>query len=224
MKVAVRVERWATWHEGDPAPRVDFLAPMQRRRLSPLARVTLEVMWQLVPPEQHLPTVFASRHGEVISTHRMLTELVKKEPLSPAEFSHSVHNAIVGQASIFRHDRSESVSVSAGDDTLAAGFLEAAGLLLDFDQVLVAAYDEPVPEPYRTEMPQENERWVVVALLGRGAPNLVIERDDHSEPAAINGGGATSRALKSLLASTENASMRQVGEHHDWVWSHHVVA
>ena len=181
-------------------------------------------MWQLVPPERHLPTVFASRHGEVISTHHMLTELVKKEPLSPAEFSHSVHNAIVGQASIFRHDRSESVSISAGDDTLAAGFVEAAGLLLDFERVLLAAYDEPVPDPYRAEMPQENERWVLVALLGRGEPNLVIERDEQSVPEALKGGVATSRALKALLGSTTGAPLRQTGEHHDWVWSHHVVA
>ena len=154
----------------------------------------------------------------------MLTELVKKEPLSPAEFSHSVHNAIVGQASIFRHDRSESVSVSAGDDTLAAGFVEAAGLLLDVEAVLVAAYDEPVPEQYRLEMPQENERWVLAALVTRGPANLVIERDDHAGPEALNGGVATSRALKQLLSNPSSSSLRQTGEHHDWVWSRHVVA
>ena len=57
-------------------------------------------MWRVVTPAEHLPTVFASRHGEVRSTQKMLAQLVAHEPLSPVEFSHSVHNSIAGQASI----------------------------------------------------------------------------------------------------------------------------
>lgn len=218
MKVVVHVERWAAWSEGDPAPRVDFLLPLQRRRVSPLARMVLDVVWRVVPPAEHLPTVFASRHGEVSSTHRMLTQLVAHEPLSAAEFSHSVHNSIVGQASIFRHDRSESVAVSAGADTLPSGFIEAAGLLLDHERVLLAIYDEPVPEPYLKEMPTETERWALAVLLTRAPANVVLERQAQRDPSAMVRAAEVGRALPALFSGGD--PVRQSGEQSDWVWSH----
>jgi len=199
---------------------------MQRRRLSPLARTTLEVMWRVVPPEQHLPTVFASRHGEIISTRHMLGQLVAGEALSPTEFSHSVHNSLAAQASIFRRDHSESVAVSAGDDTLACAFVEAAGLLLDAEQVLVAAYDEPLPESYLAALPEENQRWALVALLTRGEPTLRLERAERTPGSrSVHGGVATSRALAAMLAggAGASASVRQASGAHDWLWSRDVT-
>lgn len=221
MRVVVHVERWAAWKEGDPAPRVDFLSPIQRRRLSPLARVALDAMWRVVASAEHLPTVFASRHGEVSSTYRMLNQLVAHEPLSPAEFSHSVHNSIVGQASIFRHDHSESVAVSAGADTLPAGFIEAAGLLLNFERVLLAVYDEPVPEPYLKEMPTETERWALVALLTRAPANLVLERSSERDASALVRAAEVGRALPGVVQG--GGAVRQAGESSDWLWSRDVT-
>lgn len=222
MMFGVRVERWAAWHEGDAPPRVEFVTPIQRRRLSPLARIVLESVWQVVLPGEHLPSVFASRHGEVLSTHHMLTQLAAAEPLSPAEFSHSVHNSVVGQASIFRGDRSEATALSAGADTVASALTEAACLLVDAEAVLVAAYDEGLPAAYTPDMPHENERWALVMVLRRGEPNLFVRRGELRE-GALQGGVATSRAVRALLATEGHGEVRQRGERNDWVWSRHVA-
>ena len=49
--------------------------------------------------------------------------------LSPARFSHSVHNTQVGLFSIWARNPLPSVSVAAGAETFAHGFLEAVGRL-----------------------------------------------------------------------------------------------
>src|SRR6185436_1154869 len=50
----------------DGAPAVKFVPAMQRRRLSRLSRIALQVAFDACPPElrSQVPTVFASRHGE----------------------------------------------------------------------------------------------------------------------------------------------------------------
>lgn len=222
MKVAVGVDRWAAWHPREPIPRVDFLPPMQRRRLSPLARVALDTMWRVVEPNEHLPTIFASRHGEIQSTCRMLWRLCAGEPLSAVEFSHSVHNALVGQASIFRGDCSESVALCAGSDTLPMAMVEAAGLLLTHEAVLVVACDEPLPWLHRVELPCETERWALVMRLHRQRPTIEIESCE-AHGAALKGSASISRGVAQLLAKATETLTHQ-GERTCWQWSRRHVA
>ena len=135
------------------APHLDFLPPMQRRRLSPLARGVFACAWPLAEGRAPMPLVFASRHGETTRNFGQLHALAADELLSPTAFGLSVHNAIAAQWSIIRRETAESVALSVEDDGLEHAFLEAAML---FDQghenVLVVLAEERPPGPYT--------RWV----------------------------------------------------------------
>jgi len=131
------------------APRLDFLPPMQRRRLSAMARGVFACAWPLAQPGSNLPLVFASRHGETSRSFPLLQTLAAEEPLSPTSFCLSVHNAIAAQWSILRGETAESVALSAEEDGLEHAFIEA-GLLLSagHKQVLVVIAEESPPEAY----------------------------------------------------------------------------
>ncbi|PTR22789.1 beta-ketoacyl synthase-like protein [Luteibacter sp. OK325] len=143
------IERWRAWAPGveEPAdwagwsaapraledngeqPACDFVAPMQRRRLSRLARIVMHAAWPLCEDDEQLPFVYASRHGETTRTFAMLDEIGRDAPLSPTQFGLSVHNAIAGQWSILRGQRGESVAIAGEADTFEHAIVEAAALL-----------------------------------------------------------------------------------------------
>jgi len=128
-------------------PDVNFLPAMQRRRLSPLARMLFYAAWPLVEEHERLPLVFVSRHGETPRTLALLQELARGEPLSPAGFSLSVHHAPAGLWSIVRGDDSEMSALAAAGDGLEHGVLEACGLLAEGAPaaLLVVAEQSPAP-------------------------------------------------------------------------------
>jgi len=149
-------QRWA--REEDTAtesstearpPRLDFLPPMQRRRLSSMARTVFSCAWPLAEQHPNMPLVFASRHGETSRSFPLLQTLAADEPLSPTSFCLSVHNAIAAQWSILRGETAESVALSSADDGLEHAFVEA-GLLLSagHSQVLVVIAEESPPKAY----------------------------------------------------------------------------
>jgi hypothetical protein len=147
---------WLQWAEhpycplGEQrAPRLDFLPPMQRRRLSPLARAVFECAWPLAAERPPMPLVFASRHGETTRNFGLLQALAADEPLSPTAFGLSVHNAIAAQWSIIRRETTESIALSVEDDGLEHAFLEAAMLFGEgHEDVLVVLAEERPPAPY----------------------------------------------------------------------------
>lgn len=130
------VDDWQAWsrqpvvlQSSNAAPDVSFLPAMQRRRLSRLARMAFSVGWPLAEGLEQLPLVFISRHGETPRTFDILSDLAADQPLSPTQFSLSVHNAVIGLWSIMRGETSEMTALAAAGDGLEHGMLEAAALL-----------------------------------------------------------------------------------------------
>ncbi|KAB0493880.1 beta-ketoacyl synthase chain length factor [Pseudomonas vancouverensis] len=150
------VDDWQAWSrqpvvlaDNDAAPDVSFLPAMQRRRLSRLARMAFSVGWPLADGRQDLPLVFISRHGETPRTVDILTDLAHDQPLSPTQFSLSVHNAIIGLWSIMRGETSEMTALAAAGDGLEHGMLEAAALLNEGEPaVLLVITEERPPQAY----------------------------------------------------------------------------
>lgn len=138
-------------------PDVSFLPAMQRRRLSRLARMLFHVAWPLAEGQGPLPLVFASRHGETPRTLAILNELAKGEPLSPTQFSLSVHNAIIGLWSILREDRSEMTAMAAAGDGLEQAMVEASGMLAEGAPAVLLVIAEELPPdlytPYIDDVP-----------------------------------------------------------------------
>jgi hypothetical protein len=159
------IERWRAWAPGveEPAdwadwtaaprtledhgeqPACDFVAPMQRRRLSRLARIVMHAAWPLCEDDEQLPFVYASRHGETTRTFAMLDEIGRDAPLSPTQFGLSVHNAIAGQWSILRGQRGESVAIAGEADTFEHAIVEAAALLGDGAAAVIVVMAEERP-------------------------------------------------------------------------------
>jgi Beta-ketoacyl synthase, N-terminal domain len=140
-----RVLRWSAWAPGIETPdawrawcaapvplaptghpEARFLPAMLRRRCSPLTRIALTAAWGCVGEGElgRVRTVFASRHGSVNESIEMIEQVVQRARLSPAQFSHTVHNAQAGLFCIAAQNRQASCSLAGHVDTFACGYLE----------------------------------------------------------------------------------------------------
>ena len=177
---------WQHWAEhpycplGDQAAaRLDFLPPMQRRRLSPLARGVFACAWPLADGYPDMPFVFASRHGETTRNFGLLESLAADEPLSPTAFGLSVHNGVGAQHSILRGMRSNAVCVASSWATPEAGVVEALGLLHEgAGEVLLVCYDAPLPGAYAGfhDEAMVDFAWAALLTLPQaGAPRFALQ-------------------------------------------------
>ncbi|WP_342623560.1 beta-ketoacyl synthase chain length factor [Pseudomonas alkylphenolica] len=215
---------WQRWSQAtqaftptDQAPDVSFLPAMQRRRLSRLARMAFAVGWPLAEGWRDLPLVFVSRHGETPRTYAILSDLARQQPLSPTQFSLSVHNAVIGLWSIMRGETSEMSAIAAAADGFEQGLLEAAGLLHDgAPAVLLIIVEERPPEAYRAWVDDVPFDYALGLLLTPGDSwSLSLGADDAANPAAGSEPHAL-RWLRNLL--TGQTSWTHSGKHRTWHW------
>jgi len=168
-------EEWQQWTAGTRAiadapdsPPVDFIPAMQRRRLSRLSRLSLAAAYSCAGENHNLPTVFASRHGEIHRTLGLLNDVAQNEPLSPMAFSLSVHNTASGLYSIATGNTAPSTAIAAGMDTLPMAIIEAIGQLQRHDEVMVVYAEEPLPTEYSQFASTDNSALLGLALrLGK---------------------------------------------------------
>jgi len=208
------------------------LPPMQRRRLSKLARMLFHVAWPMAVPGEALPLVFVSRHGETPRTLAILEELARGEPLSPTAFSLSVHNAPAGLWSIARGDGSEisalAAEIARGDgseisalaaevDALEHGVMEACGLLDEGANAVLLVIAEESPAPLYLECEQIDDVPFSHAL----ALKLAAGTQWHLQLSA--GDGPRSRwphALELVRAlCLGHQHLRQHWKYRQWNWS-----
>ena len=94
-------------------------------------------------------TVVGSSVGEASTMVNLLDQLWrKKEPMSPAAFTVSVHNAASGLLSISNKNRGYTTSLAADEDTPAAALLEGIGLVVSTARpAVIVCADEESPGP-----------------------------------------------------------------------------
>ncbi len=177
-------EDWRGWAaqpaplgaEGHPEAR--FLPPMLRRRCTPLTRTMLTAAWGCCGPES-LPavrTVFASSHGSINESIHLLEAIARGKPLSPARFSHTVHNAQAGLFSIAAGNREASSSLSGQAETFACAWLEAL-THLERDpgrDVLLVVGAVPLAETFAPLVDEPPAAYAVALRLGRGGDGDAI--------------------------------------------------
>ncbi|MBE9607828.1 beta-ketoacyl synthase chain length factor [Chitinilyticum piscinae] len=216
--LAVRVDASACWcAHRDGKPALGFVPAMARRRLSALARGCLHVAQQVQDEGDRARLIFGSRHGEIAKTLGMLQEIAAGEPISPAAFSHSVHNAIPGLWSILTGFTGECSAVAAGMDTLPMALLEAQGMLHDDPStpVVVVIADEAFPEMLHSEAVEPGEGYALALRLSGGAPNLQLQPRSAAQVAAD----------PDLVLSwwswwlQRHKALVLPGERHDWLWN-----
>ncbi len=185
--LSVSLRRWAAWAPGlaepkgwqawakepvpvgcEGSPEARFLPPLLRRRCTALSKAMLHVAFEGCPAEERalVRTVFASRHGENKESFPLFEAIAKGQPLSPAKFTHTVHNAQAGLFSIASGNRQASSSLSGERDTFASAFLEALTHLErePARSVLVVTGDVAIA-PLFAPLLDEPEAAYAVALL-----------------------------------------------------------
>lgn len=244
--IGFRVEQWRAWAPGltsqqdwhawahapqmiaESAQQPECLAlpPMQRRRLSRLARMTMEVASPLCGDDEQLPFVFGSRHGETTRTLNLLHDVATEQPLSPTHFGLSVHNAIAGQWSLLRGQRGESVAIAGEADTFEHAMLEAATLLgAGASSVLAVIAEEAPPTAYEGWIHDVPFSYAVALRLGRldhtdttpTATDWTLDLGRYQDAAAAT--CLWPNALDFLRAlQTEQSSLTHIWKARQWQW------
>lgn len=148
---------WLRWAKGFPrlprptvetVPSLTEMPAMMRRRVDRLGRLACQVAYWCESSDG-APMVFASRYGDATRSLALLGDLVQGQPLSPAGFGLSVHNAVSALYSIAQGHTGNTVVVAGGRASAAAALTEAAALLADgAPEVLVVFYEAPLPGDY----------------------------------------------------------------------------
>ena len=188
-------EAWRAWSRAPVPlaptghPEARFLPAMLRRRCTPLTRIVLTAAFDCLGNAEadDVRSVFASRHGSVNESIELLSQIVTSQRISPARFSHSVHNAQAGLFCIAAENRQASSSLAGREDSFAMGWLEALThlereperpvLYVMGDVELAPVFAELVDEPPAS--------YAVAFLLARGGDGPEISfRGDAPEAAA----------------------------------------
>ncbi len=131
------------------APKTGFPCPLPRR-MSKLSNGVLYCVAQLAETYGEgvfqLPTVYASRYGELDRTHELLEEWRSYGEMSPAGFSLSVHNATATLLSLACKNHCTSTTISAGENSLSMGFLEACLLSKEHGCPCLFLYGDSHPD------------------------------------------------------------------------------
>jgi hypothetical protein len=231
-------QAWLDWAaqpwlpQGEAAPALAEMPPMQRRRVEKLGRMALQVaFWCQSAADAGWPLVFASRHGDLSRTYAMLQELARGEALSPTHFGLSTHNAIAAQYTITRGLPANYLAVSAGACSAEAAVVEAQGLLADgASDVLVVNYDSAVPADYLefTDEPGCDFAWAW--RIARDEPSvsstdpgfsLVAGDSSSSNAAAVD--AKLPHGLDVLRFMLSGDSRLDYSDHdRSWQWQRHV--
>jgi hypothetical protein len=206
--------------------RAATLPPMLRRRISTIGQMAFQAAYGLAE-QRTARFIFSSRHGEFDRTLRILQSLIAKEPVSPADFSLSVHNALAGLLSIAWSNTAGHTVISAGADSFGYGLLEGVGCLKasSGDRVMVVFFDDQLPHPY-DEIAGINDTCVALALLlapprhdrdDLGIGLAARDRTGHLQSAGAQ--SATAQALDFIrfMLSGEREKT-SIGNHTLWRW------
>lgn len=139
---------------------LEKISPMQRRRLSFIAKLALNNAIQSLENNKVDYIVWVSQYGDEHKTLKILADVLQDETPSPTQFSTSVHNAVAGLYSILCEDSTPSTSLAGSWND---GLIEAYAWLKTINQanakVLIVYYDEPLPKLYT-----EQQDFDVIAM------------------------------------------------------------
>jgi len=185
---------WQSYAQGEKVlndsqelPALKQIPAMQRRRLSPFAKLALHCALNAADEcLTTVPSVFASRHGDLAKTSKLISDVAAKEVLSPTQFGLSVHNAVGGLFSIYTGNKAPLTAVSAGEDTFFTAIIDALCKLSanEYSQVLVVFTETHVPEIYQEYVAQEEVNIACALLLepaGQGEETYKLTLQANTE-------------------------------------------
>jgi hypothetical protein len=157
----------------------EALPPAERRRAGPVTRLAVAVAQEAAAhagaDATALASVFASADGDGETVHQICTALAADAPeISPTRFHNSVQNAASGYWSIAMQSRASTTAVNGLDTVFASALLEAAvQAAIETRNVLLVAYDLPVPAPLHALHPVADGAGVALVLAPAPAPRAL---------------------------------------------------
>lgn len=167
------------WQDEDmPALKPTMLPANERRRTTPLIRLALQGIQNLLRDQDMLDSVemvFASSDGDLEIVDKMCVALAdENKSVSPTLFHNSVHNAPAGYWSIAASMQGASTSLSAADASFMVGLMEAmTRVILEKTVVLYVSYDYPGPARINEKRPF-NYPLAIALRLGTKAEKGVL--------------------------------------------------
>lgn len=175
------------------------LPAAERRRAGAVTRLAIAVGQEAAARAEGatLATVFASSDGDGETIHQICTSLATPAPeISPTRFHNSVQNAASGYWSIAMQSHAPTTTLNGLDGVLASALLEAAvQAATEVREVLMVAYDLPVPAPLHALHPVEDGAGVALLLAPVGAPGRLATLG-----VALGAGAETRMAAPALEA------------------------
>lgn len=114
----------------EESPDLSFLPAMARRKLTLLDKVSLAVMNKAYEAYKAFDCsepqlVFASQYGELDRLDKIISQYLEDNEVSPAAFSASVHNSVVGQFCLLKGIKKSYNALASAENTFSAGLLES---------------------------------------------------------------------------------------------------
>jgi len=188
-----------------------------KRRATAIGRKALDAAWAVIPPGTGARLVLSSRHGEYARTWGLLRSLVEDGTVSPADFSMSVHHALVGLLSIATGNRAGHTAVAAGADSFCYGMLEAATCAIeDGRPVVLIHYDEPLPDCYGPVSEPDPPALALAVVIAPGGGEAL----EFTVGPAARPPGAPQDAARAFLDFLQSGAAECVvdGERLAWRW------
>jgi hypothetical protein len=216
--IDVGITRWQAW-TAETEPDVSFLPPLLRRRCGRLTRMMLHVAFRVGGPDDlaTVPVVFASRYGDMAGTITLLQALARREPLTAAGFSHSVHNAPPGLFSIAAKNRGMASAVAAAGDTFGGAFLEAVAAMHrgGHDRALLVVADDALPDVFARYQEEPAGAYAVALALGPEGTRLRFEPGVGTAPAPT----AAPHALEFVRWLDDRGETLTLGTRTPYTWT-----
>ena len=199
-------------------PSPSILPPTERRRCPDSVAVALEVAQAACVHARrdpaHLPSVFASTHGDLAITDYMCATLAQAPTMiSPTRFHHSVHNAAAGYWSIATGCLAPYTAIAAWEYTFAEALLAAVVQVCAGEgAVLLVAYDIEACGPLATVAASRGVLGAALVLTAaatvgscarlrlRTVPGAGVESRARAPNAALVQGNAMAACLPLLEA------------------------
>lgn len=207
---------------GEPLPAENVPSRL-RRRMGPLSRLAVEAglacCQEAGIPAHDIPSVFASRHGELSLIADLLRRMSEGEELSPAVFTNAVHHAPAGYFSIVAKNRLAARTVAGGEASFCYGLLDAMGLLAeDADRpVLLVAADSEMPEPFGSMVEGSDAEFAVALILRSCREGGGIAMELGPSDGGCAGGIPAVEFLRWYLSESSELRLRASGR--CWRWT-----
>ena len=196
-------------------PKLEFVSAMQRRRLTPFAKIALFATENALKSSlntniEDIPIVFSSRHGDLHKTSELLGDLAEDTVLSPTAFGLSVHNAVAGLLSIIKNNTAAINAVSSGKDSFFMALVDAYARLSSglCKKILFIHVDRALPNLYdcfRDELQIDHAVAFIVSLEGSdGSQQIEFGFDSKDSSLTENDELPAAICFEQWLSSSSN--------------------